>query len=258
MSKKYTLDDYLELRAAFEKQQTVVDSGNQRKLDAKIVHRIQQQGKGVNACIHCKKTSIRGTIFEETEDYFIARCGRTTGVCGLNIRVPKKRARLMQSRKVELERDVSAIKERLMRIHMEAIYVSRDEASLQKLHDEYRALKNSLSVVIQKEYDALERLRENVMNFKDKEEEVRGLNEAISEHLHDIEVLMEKPTKESVAEIVNLQNEVQKRWGLLRDIYKPRRAVLTDTDTKKNVVSVVYDFDTYVLENAYVSMKKSN
>ena len=62
MSKKrsHTLDEYLELKAAFEKQQTVADSGNQRKLDAKVVHRIGQHGTArLNPCIQCKKGFAR-------------------------------------------------------------------------------------------------------------------------------------------------------------------------------------------------------
>lgn len=258
MSKKHTFDDYLELKAAFEKQQTVADSGNQRKLDAKIVHRIEQQSSGMNACIYCKKTSKRGTIFEETEDYFIARCGRTSGACGLNMKILKKRNRLMQSRKLELERDMSAIRERLTRIHMEAIYVSRDEMSLQKLHDEYRELKNLLTVVIKKEYDELRILYEDVINLKDREGEILEMNDRIFKQIAEIDVLIENSTKESITEIVNLQKEIQNGLNKLRDIYKPRRSVLTDKDTKGNIDSVVYDFDTYQLENSYVSIKKSN
>lgn len=241
------LANYLEKKAAFERQQNIIDSGNQRKHDAKIVDRNLVQ-RDENPCIECKKLSKRGTIFEETEKEFVARCGRTSGACKLNIRVPKKRTILLRERKAEVERDIEGIRQRLAQIHMDAIYKSQS----QELYDEYRALKNTLNVVLRKESEALNAQYENVVYYKDRSEEILRLNEELTKIMNEIEELLKKPNKDSISEVVSLQMEAQKHNEALRDIYKPERMVTSKKDTKHNIISVVYDYDSYKAEDAYV------
>lgn len=112
-------------------------------------------------CIYCGKEG--GTIFEEKERKYIARCGNTSKPCKLDIRIEKPYVMRTEAQLNDIRDTEQQLKLKIMKLRLDYLF---EHISNETLEKDYETLKQEQSETHELYESLLETIQKNTKNIK--------------------------------------------------------------------------------------------